>query len=48
MGAISGTYGMGEAAVLALVAGADALCLGHDIDESHVRARPRGDRRGGA
>ena len=36
MGAISGTYGMGEAAVLALAAGADALCLGHDIDESHV------------
>jgi len=36
MGAISGAYGMGEAAVLALAAGADALCLGHDIDESHV------------
>jgi len=36
MGAISDAYGMGEAAVLALVAGADALCLGHDIDESHV------------
>ncbi len=37
MGAISGAYGMGEASVLALAAGADALCLGHDIDESHVR-----------
>jgi beta-N-acetylhexosaminidase len=36
MGAIAGTYGMGEAAVGALAAGADALCLGHDIDESHV------------
>jgi beta-N-acetylhexosaminidase len=36
MGAISGAYGMGEAAVLALEAGADALCLGHDIDASHV------------
>jgi len=36
MGAIASTYGMGEAAVLALAAGADALCLGHDIDTSHV------------
>ena len=36
MGAIAGTYGMGEAAVLALAAGADALCLGNDVDESHV------------
>ena len=33
--------------MLALAAGADALCLGHDIDESHVALRPRGDRRGG-
>ena len=27
---------MEEGAVLALLAGADALCLGHDIDEGHV------------
>ncbi len=36
MGAISGTCGFGEAAVRALAAGADALCLGRDIDEGDV------------
>ena len=40
MKAVSETVGMEEGAVLALLAGADALCLGHDIDEGHVtRAR---------
>ena len=48
MKAVSETVGMEEGAVLALAAGADALCLGHDIDEGHVDARPAGDRRGGA
>jgi beta-N-acetylhexosaminidase len=36
MKAVSETVGMEEGAVLALLAGADALCLGHDIDEGHV------------
>ena len=36
MKAVSATVGMEEGAVLALLAGADALCLGHDIDEGHV------------
>jgi beta-N-acetylhexosaminidase len=36
MKAVSGTVGMEEGAVLALIAGADALCLGHDIDDGHV------------
>ncbi len=36
MGAISSLLGMGEAGVQSLLAGADALCLGHDIDDSHV------------
>jgi len=36
MGAISGACGFGEAAVRALAAGADALCLGRDIDEGDV------------
>jgi beta-N-acetylhexosaminidase len=36
MQAISATVGMEEGAVLALAAGADALCLGHDIDAGHV------------
>ena len=36
MKAVSATVGMEEGAVLALRAGADALCLGHDIDEGHV------------
>ena len=41
MQAVSATVGMEEGAVLALLAGADALCLGHDIDEGHVATRPR-------
>ena len=36
MQAVSATVGMAEGAVLALLAGADALCLGHDIDAGHV------------
>jgi beta-N-acetylhexosaminidase len=36
MQAVSATVGMEEGAVLALLAGADALCLGHDIDDGHV------------
>jgi beta-N-acetylhexosaminidase len=36
MKAIASGVGMDEGAVQALVAGADAVCLGHDIDESHV------------
>jgi beta-N-acetylhexosaminidase len=36
MQAVSATVGMEEGAVLALIAGADALCLGHDIDDGHV------------
>ena len=49
MQAVSATVGMEEAAVLALAAGADALCLGHDIDEGHVaRVRRRSSRRCGA
>ena len=36
MKAVSATVGMEEGAVLALLAGADALCLGHDIDAGHV------------
>ncbi len=36
MKAVSETVGMEEGAVQALLAGADALCLGHDIDEGHV------------
>ena len=36
MGAISRTMPMGEAGVLALAAGADALCLGADIEARHV------------
>jgi beta-N-acetylhexosaminidase len=38
MRAISGTIGMAEGAVRALAAGADALCLGHDLgDEEYGR-----------
>jgi beta-N-acetylhexosaminidase len=37
MRAISATMGVGEGAVRALAAGADALCLGHDLDESACR-----------
>jgi beta-N-acetylhexosaminidase len=33
MGAVSGTVGVEEGAVLAIAAGADALCLGHDLDD---------------
>jgi beta-N-acetylhexosaminidase len=36
MRAISGRLGLGEAAARALAAGADAVCLGADIDERHV------------
>jgi beta-N-acetylhexosaminidase len=36
MSAISGTLSMGEAAVRALAAGADALCLGAAIEARHV------------
>ena len=36
MQAVSATVGMEEGAVLALAAGADALCLGHDIDAGDV------------
>ena len=41
MRAIAAGVGMEEGAVLALAAGADALCLGHDIDAGHVE-RVRG------
>jgi beta-N-acetylhexosaminidase len=36
MRGISGTRGVEEAAVLALAAGADALCVGHDLHEDAV------------
>jgi beta-N-acetylhexosaminidase len=36
MRAISGAVGVGEGAVLALEAGADALCLGHDLPPDDV------------
>ena len=36
MRAISGTVGVEEGAVLALAAGADALCLGHDLEDEAV------------
>jgi beta-N-acetylhexosaminidase len=36
MRAISGRLGFGAAAVSALAAGADALCLGHDSTDEHV------------
>ena len=36
MQGVSGTLGVPEAAVLALAAGADALCLGHDLHEEAV------------
>jgi beta-N-acetylhexosaminidase len=38
MKGISGTVGVPEAAVLALAAGADALCLGHDVHDEAVDA----------
>jgi beta-N-acetylhexosaminidase len=36
MRGVSGSVGVPEAAVLALLAGADALCLGHDLHEQAV------------
>jgi beta-N-acetylhexosaminidase len=36
MGAISGTIGVEEGAVRALAAGADSLCLGHDLGDDAV------------
>jgi beta-N-acetylhexosaminidase len=39
MGAVSATVGVEEAAVLALRAGADALCLGHDLAPGSVLAQ---------
>jgi beta-N-acetylhexosaminidase len=36
MGAINGTVGLGEGAVLAVLAGVDALCLGGDLDGEEV------------
>jgi beta-N-acetylhexosaminidase len=38
MKAVSETVGVEEAAVLALAAGADALCIGHDLHEAAVDA----------
>jgi len=38
MKGVSGTVGVPEAAVLALGAGADALCLGHDVHDEAVEA----------
>ncbi len=38
MRAVSATVGVEEGAVLAIAAGADALCLGHDLFEDDVRA----------
>ena len=38
MRAVSATVGVEEGAVLAIAAGADALCLGHDLFEDAVRA----------
>jgi len=38
MRAVAATVGRDEAAVLALAAGADALCLGHDVGEREVGA----------
>ena len=38
MRAISATVGVENGAVLALAAGADALCLGHDLEEDAVRS----------
>ena len=41
MAGVAATVGMEEGAVLALAAGADALCLGSAIDAGHVARRPR-------
>src|SRR4030095_16222402 len=38
MRAVSGTVGAEEGAVLSLAAGADALCLGHDLEPDAVHA----------
>jgi beta-N-acetylhexosaminidase len=38
MRAISATVGVEQGAILALAAGADALCLGHDLEEEAVRS----------
>ncbi|MGZ4393958.1 MAG: beta-N-acetylhexosaminidase [Gaiellaceae bacterium] len=38
MRAVSATVGVEDGAVLAIAAGADALCLGHDLFEDDVRA----------
>ena len=48
MRAISATVGVEEGAVRALAAGADALCLGHDLFDESVVARARRARRGGS
>jgi len=41
MGAVAGTVGLGEGAVLALLAGVDALCLGADLDGEAVADQAR-------
>jgi beta-N-acetylhexosaminidase len=41
MGAIGGTVGLGEGAVLAVLAGVDALCLGGDLDGEAVASVAR-------
>ena len=46
MRAISDTVGVEEGAVRAIAAGADVLCLGHDLFEDSVRGVRR-TRRGG-
>ncbi len=53
MRAVSGTFGVEEGAVRAVAAGADALCLGHDLGKRRrgaraARARCRRARRGGS
>ena len=45
MKAISATVGVEEGAVRAIAAGADALCLGHDLFDEAVRRRSRRARR---
>ena len=47
MRAISASVGVEEGAVLALAAGADALCLGHDLFEEATDRLVSGDRRRG-
>ena len=48
MKAISATVGVEEGAVRAIAAGADALCLGHDLFDESVAERSRRARRGGS